>query len=666
MSRVNAPKIFLTLLVLSLAAGMLLGQAPPATPLTATPASVAVTYQKPATPGSTVTVTFKAASSTTFVVDASTVPFWLTVGVPSGPATSTGATVTFDPAGVAATLNAGGYNAFVHVKVSGFADLVVPISLTVSDPASSLSIAEGSALTIHWHPGDPYPTKTLTMVSSDAPLGFTVTTTPLAPTVPANWISVNHTSGIAYTYGTPITVSFLGDVLYNANVGDVLGGKVTVTPTGGVGIDFTYTIDIDEPNAAITSIFPSQAAVQSSNSIKVVVTGSGFGTTGGYSGSPTTVKIAYGSVAATDITTIGGAFSVANQNTLVMTIPYQDNAGTPNAILSAAGNVTISITNGLSGEVAATATLTVTGNPIVYAVTDAASITETAPGTNPTVAPYEIVTLWGDNLISGSAVNATLDSFSRYPTTLTASGHTVGVAFWNAAGSTKIADAYLLFASKTQINLMVPSNVTVGQTDRIVVTYNALASAASPAAGFPVTVAAENPGVFTTSSSGQGQGAILLADYSLNSSSNKAAAGTTVLIYMTGVGTPNSTALNSAVASKSAFPTTCISPASYMATINALATPPSPAWTTVDGTVIQQRKLTANHLPPCMATANAVTVSIGGKAATVSYAGWVGDSIAGLYQINAALAATTPSGTQPVVVTVGGVQSQTGVTMVVK
>src|SRR5262249_23480319 len=157
-----------------------------------------------------------------------------------------------------------------------------------------------------------------------------------------------------------------------------------------------------------------------------------------------------------------------------------------------------------------------------------ASITEAAPGTNPTLAPYEIITLWGDNLISGSAVNATLDSFSRYPTSLTANGHALGVAFWNNAGSTKIADAYLLFASKTQINLLVPSNVTATQTDRIVVTYNALASAASPAAGFPVTIAAQNPGVFTTSSSGQGQGAILLADYSLNSSSNKANQGSTV------------------------------------------------------------------------------------------------------------------------------------------
>ena len=224
-----------------------------------------------------------------------------------------------------------------------------------------------------------------------------------------------------------------------------------------------------------------------------------------------------------------------------------------------------------------------------------------------------------------------------------------------------ITNAYLLFATNNQINALVPSGVTGNATVNIGVTWNSLASTL-----FPATIAAQNPGVFTVTSSGQGQGAILLSDYSLNSGSNKAAAGSTVLIYMTGVGAPNSAALNSATATKAAFPTTCVSLASYMATINALGTPPSPLWTTNDGAIIQSAKLTANHFPPCMATANAVTVNIGGKAATVAYAGWVSDSVAGLYQINATLASTTPSGTQPVTVTVGGVASQTGVTMVVK
>ena len=87
----------------------------------------------------------------------------------------------------------------------------------------------------------------------------------------------------------------------------------------------------------------------------------------------------------------------------------------------------------------------------------------------------------------------------------------------------------------------------------------------------------------------------------------------------------------------------------------------------MDGAVIQAAKLTTNHFPPCMATANAVTVTVGGLAATVTYAGWVGDSVAGLYQINATLSKTIATGNAlPVVVTVGGVTAQTGVTMAVQ
>jgi uncharacterized protein (TIGR03437 family) len=55
--------------------------------------------------------------------------------------------------------------------------------------------------------------------------------------------------------------------------------------------------------------------------------------------------------------------------------------------------------------------------------------------------------------------------------------------------------------------------------------------------------------------------------------------------------------------------------------------------------------------------ANLPPVTIGGQAATVSYAGFVADSIAGLYQVNAAVPAVG-SGTAaqfPVVVTMGGV-----------
>jgi uncharacterized protein (TIGR03437 family) len=63
---------------------------------------------------------------------------------------------------------------------------------------------------------------------------------------------------------------------------------------------------------------------------------------------------------------------------------------------------------------------------------------------------------------------------------------------------------------------------------------------------------------------------------------------------------------------------------------------------------------------------NSPTVTIGGitlSPSDVLYAGLSPGSISGLYQINVRLPASLPNGNAPVVATVGGFQSQTGVTI---
>ena len=128
---------------------------------------------------------------------------------------------------------------------------------------------------------------------------------------------------------------------------------------------------------------------------------------------------------------------------------------------------------------------------------------------------------------------------------------------------------------------------------------------------------------------------------------------------------PNSTANDANTTSALKFPTSCITPASYFAAVNALATPPSPAWTSDDGAVMLESNLGNNKYPPCFATSP--TVTIGGQSATVTYAGWVADSVAGLYQINATVPTkAAASSAAPVLVTMGGVTSQAGVTMAVQ
>ena len=60
-----------------------------------------------------------------------------------------------------------------------------------------------------------------------------------------------------------------------------------------------------------------------------------------------------------------------------------------------------------------------------------------------------------------------------------------------------------------------------------------------------------------------------------------------------------------------------------------------------------------------------VLVSIGGLTADIQYAG-AAPGYAGLMQLNAWVPTAAPSGDVPVVVSIGGVSSQTGVTLAIR
>jgi uncharacterized protein (TIGR03437 family) len=171
------------------------------------------------------------------------------------------------------------------------------------------------------------------------------------------------------------------------------------------------------------------------------------------------------------------------------------------------------------------------------------------------------------------------------------------------------AKAPLFFVSSGQVNLQAPWELA-GQSK---VTLAATLSGQTGASQ-PVNVAPFAPAIFAINGQGSGQGAILDPSYYLVDSSNPATAGTTiVLIFCTGLG---------AVTNQPATG----SPA-----------PDSPlAWTTT--------------LP---------TVTIGGAPATVFFSGLAPDFV-GLYQVNALVpAGLAASGAAPVVISMGGVSSNT-------
>jgi uncharacterized protein (TIGR03437 family) len=135
-----------------------------------------------------------------------------------------------------------------------------------------------------------------------------------------------------------------------------------------------------------------------------------------------------------------------------------------------------------------------------------------------------------------------------------------------------------------------------------------------------LAVAPAAPAIFSADSSGSGPGAILNQDFTLNTAQSPAARGSVIQIFATGEGQTR------------------------------------PAG--IDG------KLAAVPLP---APVLPVTVSVGGRPATVLYAGGAPGLVAGVIQINARVPVDVgPGSSLPVVVRIGEFASQDGITVAVR
>jgi uncharacterized protein (TIGR03437 family) len=175
--------------------------------------------------------------------------------------------------------------------------------------------------------------------------------------------------------------------------------------------------------------------------------------------------------------------------------------------------------------------------------------------------------------------------------------------------------APMIYGSASQSNVIVPYEVAGQAATTISLQFGGVTSAA-----WTIPVAASAPGVFTLGSSGVGPAAVLNQDNSVNAASRPAARGSIIQIYATGEG----------------------------------QTSPPGATGSVTGT-----DLKTPVLP--------VKVSIGGQDAVVQYAGSAAGAVAGLFQVNAVVPqGVTPGAAVPISVSVGGVPSQSGVTLAVQ
>jgi endo-1,4-beta-xylanase len=220
------------------------------------------------------------------------------------------------------------------------------------------------------------------------------------------------------------------------------------------------------------------------------------------------------------------------------------------------------------------------------------------------VSPGEITVLFGPTYGPATLVVSSGDANGNLPTNLAG----VRLLFDGVA-------APLLYARVNQVSAVVPFGVAGKTTTQMQYEYQGVRSAT-----MPLNVTPAVPGIFTLDSSGSGAGAILDLSYKVISQSNPAHRGDFIQVYATGGGVT--------------------SPAS------------------VDGH--------ASLTGPFGVPVAQVTARIGGVSCPVVYAGGASGLVAGALQVNVQVAAGVSTGAQAVVISVGGVDSQTTATVFVQ
>lgn len=246
-------------------------------------------------------------------------------------------------------------------------------------------------------------------------------------------------------------------------------------------------------------------------------------------------------------------------------------------------------------------TLPPPSQPVIAAVVNAANFLSGS------IAPGEIVTLFGTNMGPATPAGAALDLDGKVST----SSGGVQVLVGGVA-------APMIYASSTQVSAVVPYEIIGSSNLTVQLRYLGQASNS-----FPVTVASTAPGLFTANGSGKGAGAILNQDNSVNSPGNPAIKGNYVVLYLTGEGQTNPPGITGKV--------------NNVTSVQELPVPVQP-----------------------------VSVMIDGQPASFAFAGEAPTFVSGLMQVNAQIPLNAKSGNLSVVVSVGVNSSQTGVTVSVR
>ena len=522
---------------------------------------------------------------------------WLSVTPVTG-TTPSSFSVSVNPSGLTAGTYIG--TVFVTSPNASNSPFHFQVTLAVSASAISASPPPSAGLTFTLPQGGfnggfgPYaqgPAQTITVSSAPVSLSFTAS---VATASGGNWLTVTPSSG---TTTSTVQVSVNAASL---PVGTYTG-TVTITAPYVTGSPITYAITfIVEPDliifapATLSFGYALNAPTPAAQAFEI---------SAGYTNGVEPIGPEFFSATASATTNSGGKW-------LSVTQPASGNiiTGTISASVNPAGLAAGLYTGAIvisSPDVLLPATVPVTLTVSAQATPAITAVANVASGLIGAVSPGEEVAIYGSNFGPATVVAAT-------PT---------GGAYSTALSNTQVffdgAAAPVIAVANGQVNVMAPYGISGKAATAIQVSFFGVTSA-----GIAYNVAAAVPGIYTLNQSGTGQGAILNQDLSVNGSSNPAAKGSVVAIYMTGEGITSPPGITGQLA-----PT--------------------------DGSGLNAPLLT-------------VTATIGGIPAQVLYAGSAPGLVYGVMQVNVRIPANAPSGNVFVVVTVGSSNTQGGVTVAVQ
>jgi uncharacterized protein (TIGR03437 family) len=449
-------------------------------------------------------------------------------------------------------------------------------------------------------------------------------TTPLVFTAPAG-------SSTALTQNVTVSGS-PGPLTFSVVASTASGNWLTVTPgsantpatvqvtanPSGLGINsYAGSITITSPGATGSPItIPVTLNVVSPQTLTVTPASLQFAYTIGQTGSPASqtvqVQSSGGAVAFTAAASSSGNWLQVSPAT--GTAPAALTVSVNGQGLGAgtySGTVTVTSQNSLvATPVQVTLTVSTVPKPVITGITNGAS------GASNAISPGETIVIYGTGLGPAVLVSGVLASNGRVATTLS----DTQVSF--AGGQ---AFAPMIYAWNQQTSGMVPYGIAGLNSATVQVIYKGVAS--DP---FTINVTAVTPGIFTQNQTATGPGLIFNSDgRTVNTLNTPAAKGSVIAVYMTGGG--------------------LTSPASVDGSI----TPSTP------GSVLPVPLL-------------AVTATVAGIPAKVTYAGAAPGFVAGFMQVNVTIPPNGLAGILPLVISLGataisdGIPSQPGVTVAVQ